>query len=517
MPTGLIRRGGSYSLRRRIPKDLIAAFDGRREIVRALGTKDREEAKRFHAKAWVALDEEFAATRLRQSDDLGAHLQAKIRQIKDGWKRDPRPVQTISDADLDYVLEKMALDCEEELREEVEYEARELRRHRLAAVMNVQNLDLLSDDDKALRDLLLDARRSQKRAEERARQAETRLKAGVVPQTTLPAQPRPVSAASSSLDALVTRWSLERRPTPKTVRAHAAVMRWFTDRTSVFDAGSITRAHVQDFKSKLIAEEISAANIRTKLSRLRTILNFAVEEGTLSHNPANGVAAPKSKGKKRPNSWSAADLAKLFGGPVHQAGERPIRGRGEAAYWMPLLALFTGARREELGQLRKEDVTRIAYDVDGQEQQAWFFHIRIDEDGKNHLKTASSERLVPVHASLIDLGLLKLVSSRPARSLLFPDLKPNGDGKLTEKWGDWFRSYRLACGVTDRRINFHALRHSFIDFCREARIDGDKIARLVGHKPSNMTGKYGDGFTNNMLVVAMRSYRVPGFTLPPPP
>ena len=54
MPTGLIRRGAAYSLRRRIPLDLISAFDGRREIVRALGTKDREEAKRLHAKAWVA-------------------------------------------------------------------------------------------------------------------------------------------------------------------------------------------------------------------------------------------------------------------------------------------------------------------------------------------------------------------------------------------------------------------------------------------------------------------------------
>lgn len=68
MPSGLIRRGGAYSLRRRIPKDLIEAFGGRNEIVRALGTNDREEAKRRHAIATVALNEEFDALRPKLTD-----------------------------------------------------------------------------------------------------------------------------------------------------------------------------------------------------------------------------------------------------------------------------------------------------------------------------------------------------------------------------------------------------------------------------------------------------------------
>lgn len=40
MPKGMMRRGGAYSLRRRIPVDLIGAYGGRKEIVRALGTND---------------------------------------------------------------------------------------------------------------------------------------------------------------------------------------------------------------------------------------------------------------------------------------------------------------------------------------------------------------------------------------------------------------------------------------------------------------------------------------------
>lgn len=59
MPKGMMRRGGAYSLRRRIPVDLIDAYGGRKEIVRALGTNDYGEAKRLHARMWVALDDEF--------------------------------------------------------------------------------------------------------------------------------------------------------------------------------------------------------------------------------------------------------------------------------------------------------------------------------------------------------------------------------------------------------------------------------------------------------------------------
>ena len=58
MPPGLFRRNGRYYTRRRIPVDLTEHF-GKAEIVRALGTSDAKEARIRHAKAWVALDDEF--------------------------------------------------------------------------------------------------------------------------------------------------------------------------------------------------------------------------------------------------------------------------------------------------------------------------------------------------------------------------------------------------------------------------------------------------------------------------
>ncbi len=44
--TYVIRRGATYSARKKVPNDLVAAF-GKKELVKALGTKDRETAKRL--------------------------------------------------------------------------------------------------------------------------------------------------------------------------------------------------------------------------------------------------------------------------------------------------------------------------------------------------------------------------------------------------------------------------------------------------------------------------------------
>ena len=56
--------------------------------------------------------------------------------------------------------------------------------------------------------------------------------------------------------------------------------------------------------------------------------------------------------------FEIADLQAIFKTPVFTVGERPKGGKGEAAFWLPLLALFTGARLGELASLRASDVAR---------------------------------------------------------------------------------------------------------------------------------------------------------------
>ena len=62
MPTGLIRRGARYSVRRRVPLDPVKHY-GRKEITRALDTADPKEARKLLPLAWAALDIEFERAR----------------------------------------------------------------------------------------------------------------------------------------------------------------------------------------------------------------------------------------------------------------------------------------------------------------------------------------------------------------------------------------------------------------------------------------------------------------------
>jgi integrase len=54
--------------------------------------------------------------------------------------------------------------------------------------------------------------------------------------------------------------------------------------------------------------------------------------------------------------WQLEELRLLFKSAVFTKDVRPTAGRGEAAFWLPLLGLFTGARLGELAPLTVADV-----------------------------------------------------------------------------------------------------------------------------------------------------------------
>lgn len=329
----------------------------------------------------------------------------------------------------------------------------------------------------------------------------------------------PVGSASSSgtmLDpTIVDLWAAERKVSDKGRDTHRAVARWFYERTGRKPVSQITRQDVLGFKAKLVEEGQSPANIKMKLSRLRTLLQWAADNGHARSNPAAGVAikdteAPKNKRR----SFDLASLNAIFGSPVYASGARPTQGRGEAAYWLPLLALFTGARLEELGQLRPGDVVRLTFpDANGREKAAWFVRITEDEGEGLKLKNAASERLVPVHPELERLGFVRhaLAMMAQKRARIFPELRPGAYGRLTAKWGEWFSRYRRdECGVTDRRMVFHSFRHTFKDYARHAGIADGIQREIMGHSGEDVADDYGSGHSLYRLVEGIKLYRVPG-------
>ena len=223
----------------------------------------------------------------------------------------------------------------------------------------------------------------------------------------------------------------------------------------------------------------------------------------------------RRKGVKR-EAFTQDELKALFGdmGKYVQATEGvPSR------FWVPLIALYSGMRLEEICQLHLSDIVK----VDG----VLCFSINEESGGSGyvkHVKSSAGIRKVPVHSHLWDeLGLKKFVASRWTKTpeekytstLLFPDLQErvNAVNHATVKLGSalthWFTRYRRSVGVGGQHGEpstkaFHSFRHTVIEYLhKEACVDLSMLQAVVGHEMVDMgvTGNYaGDWPVKTLLT-----------------
>jgi hypothetical protein len=85
--------------------------------------------------------------------------------------------------------------------------------------------------------------------------------------------------------------------------------------------------------------------------------------------------------------------------PLFTALECPKGAKGAAGVWLPLLALFSGARQAELAGLQ---VANVQHETDTP-----LLFIVADRKAGKTLKTKVSERVIPVHPQLVELGFLE--------------------------------------------------------------------------------------------------------------
>jgi len=162
-------------------------------------------------------------------------------------------------------------------------------------------------------------------------------------------------------------------------------------------------------------------------------------------------------------------------------------------YWIPFIGLFTGMRINEICQLRIDDVYK-----DGKH---YVFNIRESEDTK--LKTSSSERIIPVHPTLIKLGFHDYVKTlrELGKDRIFWELSKKRDG-YSSKVSDWFNGkYLKSIGVhVPRKKVFHSFRHTVSGLLQKKGVRKELIEGFVGHTHRSMSlDRYGDRFSTDVL------------------
>lgn len=207
--------------------------------------------------------------------------------------------------------------------------------------------------------------------------------------------------------------------------------------------------------------------------------------------------------------FAKADLTAILTSAVYVDHLRPVGGGGEAAFWLPLIAMMTGMRLNEIAQLRVCDLRQ-----DEDDGEVWFFDI--GRSGGRRTKNKTSIRRVPVHSELVRIGLLKyrawlIKRGAGSEDALWPDVKSEAKGTRSAAWSKWINRYmREECGIDESGKVFHSFRHTFKRMARDAGLNEEIHDALTGHANKGSVGRsYGAGYSIKPLADAMNALTPP--------
>lgn len=195
------------------------------------------------------------------------------------------------------------------------------------------------------------------------------------------------------------------------------------------------------------------------------------------------IRLPKKKSEDKRAPFTPADLTAIFQCKSLMKDTFQVPWK----FWVPVLGLFTGARIEELCQLRLEDIRK--------EDGLWLLDITevLDEAAgiDTHVKSQASLRKVPLHPFIVEgLHFPQYIASlkRQGYESLFPMFKKTKETNFTYSHpvSKWFGLHLKELGVKDNPAEgkkvFHSFRHTVIHHCRVLGINEVLIADTVGHE-----------------------------------
>jgi len=312
--------------------------------------------------------------------------------------------------------------------------------------------------------------------------------------TPLTARPKDISSPAMSLMDLHLRWQAANRTSDDSSRACLRAIRLFEEFSGSVKLAHINRDIGDKFRSWLQQQPTSSKTARDRLVWVKSLLNYAVDDLELiPKNPWRGLDI-KTHTESPRKPWSDESLTKLFSHSIWREHSIPLdkKAGGSAAYWIPLLALYSGARCSELCQLRTDNIKK--------ESGVWIMQIH-DLDPTQKIKTVSARRSIPLHAELLRLGFIEYCESIPQGSL-WPAL-PKREGKAGGYFSQFFSNLRLELGI-DPSICFHSFRHSARTNLVCAGVSESMVDKLLGHVGSGSIGaKVYSHFSNDLLHEAV--------------
>lgn len=255
----------------------------------------------------------------------------------------------------------------------------------------------------------------------------------------------------------------------------------------------VTSHDIRCYRDHLIA---SGRRLRTArhsdFAALRAIYHFGVENELVPANPTIGVKfkADRLAAAETMSAFSADDARTI----LSAADRQTIPSRR----WIPWLTAMTGSRVAAIANLRKQDVIMV--------EGVWC--LRISRQA-GPIKTAASERIVPIHPAVLERGFLAFVEKTRRERLFFGESEggvvgsgsnpPVGQGarpynparSTIRRVTEWLHGLGLDIGRSAKKDPNHAWRHWFKEQAFAAGIPEKITDAIVGHAQATTSRRYG--------------------------
>ena len=238
-------------------------------------------------------------------------------------------------------------------------------------------------------------------------------------------------------------------------------------------------------------------NINKLIYRIRIFFKW-LKNNYREYVPENhfeGITVEIKKIYKPRDGFTPEDLKKIFDTTNYLDNTvRDDRNKIKLPkYFIPILGIYTGCRLEEISQILLEDIYKDGkYDV---------IRVRVSDDTK--LKNIQSERIIPIHTTIKELGFIDYCDylRKQKKDRVFYELNKGRDG-YGRNIGRFFSVYLKKIGVYKFQSKvFHSLRHTFITNLLQNGVREEVVNGLDGHKQKTMstTVYFKGGFPSDLL------------------
>ena len=247
-------------------------------------------------------------------------------------------------------------------------------------------------------------------------------------------------------------------------------------------------------------KNISTTTVKKYLRAFKEFLTYAQRKGYVSLALNVQLEIPSRDTRESYDPFTKSELKQIFNPETY-----PYREDEQFAfrYFIPLMALYSGARLNELCQLYIDDIKK---------EGKIYYMLFTGERKDQHIKNKSSKRIVPIHPKLIEMGFEEYYMSVKAKrkDRLFYQLSYSDANHYTDKMSKWFGRYLDLIGIKDKRKVFHSFRHTVKPELRDAGIPQEYQNAICGWEGRD-TGErtYGSNFKINVLYKELCKLKYP--------